>query len=195
MSLIPGKTYKLTKMIDGNQEGTPVVFKWMTKDNKWAICNPVGEPDMQSSFSVKPSELAEIGENVSYQITLSPKQANVLVEALDVYSRIGMGQLEIVEESIRKQYGFKYPLNIMDIIRNCLNTAKIALGHPVNGSYGIAGPDTPKSSQIAYDLQCVLRKQIADQENHGSHSVWHHDPLHTAHDVELAEVRVVERNN
>jgi len=141
---------------------------------------------MQSSFSISSDEIEEI--SVEYQLTLSTKQANVLIDALDAYSRIGMGQLEIVAESIIKQYKHKYSPETMNVVRHCMDTAKISLGHPVNGCYGIMGTDTPKSSQIAYDIQCVLRKLVAQQENHGEHSVWHNDPLHADRDTPLAKV-------
>jgi len=58
--LIPGKTYKMKKYYDGNSAGTEVIFKWMTQDDKWAVCNPVGEPSMQDSMCLDPEELEEV---------------------------------------------------------------------------------------------------------------------------------------
>lgn len=186
--IVEGNIYKLLISIDGNREGTEVVFKGWTKDGKWGVCNPVGEPDMQSSFVVSPEDIEEI--NITYQLILSEKQANILIEALDVYSRIGMGQLNIVAESITKQYDsnhhYRYSSDVMEIVKSCMNTAKLALGHPINGNLSIAGSDTPKSAQIAYDVQCVLRKSVK-----ASYGIWNNDPLHVDKNTPLAEVKVV----
>ena len=49
--------YEMAEHHDGQSEGTPVIFKWFTKDGKYAICNPVGEPGMQSSMGLTPNQL------------------------------------------------------------------------------------------------------------------------------------------
>jgi hypothetical protein len=58
-TLLKGEVYTLAKTVDGQKEGTKVIFKWWSDDCEWAICNPVGEPDMQSSLSVARNELVE----------------------------------------------------------------------------------------------------------------------------------------
>lgn len=178
--IVVGNVYELVTSINGNKEGTKIVFKWWVKDSKLGICNPVGEPDMQSSFSISPDDIREV--STKYQLTLSEKQFDVLIKALDVFSRIGMGQLEIVAESISDQYNDKYSHETMTAINHCLYTAKIVLGHPVNGSYGIMGPNTPKTAQIAYDIQCVLKEQKSDTWN---------KPIHADRDTPLAELKVL----
>lgn len=52
--LVQGTVYELSKYVDGSSAGTEVIFKWFTKDGKYAICSPVGEPDMQSCLCVNP---------------------------------------------------------------------------------------------------------------------------------------------
>lgn len=119
-----------------------------------------------------------------YQLNLNPKQARVVIEALDVLTRIGMGQLEIVAEHVPEddRYAPDTPVAIrcrqLDQVKAALQQAKHAIGQPVGGSYGIGNPKTTQESKIAYDIECVLRRAVAIEEHHGSHSVWHHLPMH-----------------
>lgn len=53
--LVEGKHYKLP-------DGKIVEFAYMGSSGKWAIVHPPGEPDMQSSWGVPPSELYETGQ-------------------------------------------------------------------------------------------------------------------------------------
>lgn len=198
------------------EAGEEVELAYWNRDGD-AIIHPVGEPGMQSSACVNPEEYLEnysaeessvaeecnciIGNGelavctncTKYQLTLNSEQVNVLIQALDVFSRIGMGQLEIVAESLRDQYQYSIPRNKLQTIEYCLDAAKQALGHDKNSSFGILSPDTPKCSKIAYDIQCVVRQAVAKTENHGNHSVWHGNPLHTVKDVPLAEIKVVHK--
>lgn len=128
-----------------------------------------------------------------YQLTLNTEQVNVLINALDVFSRIGMGQLEIVAECLRDQYNYTIPQDKLQCVQLCLDAAKVALGHSESGCYGICSPETPKCSKVAYDIQCVIRQVVAKEECHGTHSVWHGNPLHTLKDVPLCEAKVVHK--
>ena len=58
MKLIQNKIYKTKVSYDGLGIGTEVIFKWMS--DKWAVCNPVGEPSIQDSRCFLPEELEEI---------------------------------------------------------------------------------------------------------------------------------------
>lgn len=54
--------YKLTKKVDGNGVGTEVEitseYEGKTSEGKtYAICNPLGEPDMQSSMVIFAEEV------------------------------------------------------------------------------------------------------------------------------------------
>lgn len=55
-----GRIYKMANYYDGNSAGTEVEVKWPTRDGKFVICNPVSEPDMQSSMALRPEELEEV---------------------------------------------------------------------------------------------------------------------------------------
>lgn len=129
-----------------------------------------------------------------YNLKLTTQQAHVVIQALDLFSRLGMGQFEIVSEVLRDIGVMRYSDADFNEKRDStdalLDELKAVFGHPPNGSLGIMAAVEP--SRIAYDIECVLRKEIAKQEQHGSHSVWHHKPLHTAKTVPLAEVTAEE---
>lgn len=52
--------YALPLSVNGESLGDRVVFKWITKDGKLAICHPEEWPDMQSMFSAGFDELEPI---------------------------------------------------------------------------------------------------------------------------------------
>lgn len=52
------------------------------------------------------------------------------------------------------------------------------------GPIGLMG----ENERIAYDLQCVIRADIAARENHPRSSVWHGPPLHTCRKEPLAKI-------
>lgn len=121
----------------------------------------------------------------NYELKLNPRQAKVVVAALDVLTRIGMGQLEIVAEHVHEPMIPDEAMNAQrrrqlasKAIRQRMIEAKVLLGHHPKGSYGIGHSNTTEESKIAYDLECVLRRAIAKAENHDANSVWHHDPMH-----------------
>jgi len=98
-------------------------------------------------------------EQSMYTLTLNEKQAEVLVAALDLYTRIGIGQFEEIVNVYDR--AAKLPLVIRDGMRNGLNFAKQLVGHPKNGSYGIHHPDVDDDFRASYDLKQVIRHRLA----------------------------------
>jgi hypothetical protein len=94
-----------------------------------------------------------------YTLTLNEDQARILIRALDLYSRIGIGQFEEVAQVYDR--GLKLDLPTRDRIRVGLNIAKAEAGHPVNGSYGIHNAKVDDEFRVAYDLQKVVRHRLA----------------------------------
>lgn len=45
-----------------------------------------------------------------------------------------------------------------------------------------------ENGRIAYDLQCVIRQDIAEREGHPRSSVWHGQPLHACKTEPLAKI-------
>lgn len=126
-----------------------------------------------------------------YTITLSEKQLRVVNDALDMYSRMGMGQLEVAVEEFLRTYFFKRYHEVPEAVPNPDKTESrkrecpsdedwvtttrgrlvkalidrvkyLVFGHPPNGSWGTHNEKVPWRSREAYDIKQVTRKAIAE---------------------------------
>jgi hypothetical protein len=94
-----------------------------------------------------------------YNITVDEHQARILVAALDLYTRIGIGQFtEIVRVY---NYEWKTPVPVVDRLVDAMNAAKQVIGFGPGASYGIHSPDVHDVFRRAYDIQCVIRHRLA----------------------------------
>lgn len=112
--------------------------------------------------------------NRRYTIDVTEEQLGVILRALDVYSRIGMGQLEVaVYETVRDL--FWKPTDTEDVwrrARSYINMVKTYVwGHTANSSFGIFSRDVPAECREAYDIQQVCRKVRAEARGTGEWSV------------------------
>ena len=92
---------------------------------------------------------------MKYLLELQPEHTRPLIEALDLFARIHMGQIESMAEAIR--FESLTPPEKIEKIRELCKEIKGTFGHPPNGSYGIYHQKVPQSAKVAWDLQCVLR--------------------------------------
>lgn len=97
-----------------------------------------------------------------FTITVNEQQAQLLVNALDLYSRVGLGQFEEVGVVY---YNAMTSFGLPDRLREAFITAKIAAGHPSNGSYGIHSPEVHDKFRNAWDIQQVIRNCLAWDRN------------------------------
>ena len=119
-----------------------------------------------------------------YNLTITEEQARTLISALDLYSRIGMGQFEEVEMIYR--YDSRKSVNYDgeetveydgDKFRELLKECKKLLGHHSNGSYGIYSHQVPDSFRVAWDLKKVIRHRLAwDRRPEGGYTVDFEEP-------------------
>jgi hypothetical protein len=110
---------------------------------------------------------------MDYQIkmTVTAEQARVISRALDVYVRLGLGQLGIVAEALDGLHD----IQDLDGLMNALDEAKSRyLGLCEGRSYGIGNRKVDAAAHVAYDLEKGVQKVLATTEKHGTHSVWHH---------------------
>jgi hypothetical protein len=101
-----------------------------------------------------------------YTLTLTQRQLETLMEALDVYSRLGIGQWRGAFECLplrQKESGFDWSdwQGFLDTVGRELSQFT---KHGVDGhrsSLGIYGSETPETAQIAWDLYQVVRHRLS----------------------------------
>lgn len=110
-----------------------------------------------------------------YQITMTEEQARLISDALDLYTRMGLGQFEKIVDVYDQGYTMgDYP---RARLRDALDGAKVAAGHPINGSHGIHNPQVRRVFRSAFDLQQVIRNRLAwDRTPKGGNTVDFDEP-------------------
>ena len=113
-----------------------------------------------------------------YRIELDEKQLSVVIDALDNYHRMGMGQLDVsVEEFIRQHRPnsdyfvrmvqpklLEPAMLVAEYAKLLVNELKLVVwGHPPGASYGIYSKRVPQVCREAYDIKQILRKSRWDQ--------------------------------
>jgi hypothetical protein len=91
-----------------------------------------------------------------YNLELNEEHVAIINSALDLFSRVLMGQLDEVEATLR-WHDSTHDFAKFEELRHILKRAKATLGHPSNGSYGIHQPEVHDRARQAYDIQQVLR--------------------------------------
>jgi hypothetical protein len=124
----------------------------------------------------------------NYTLTINEKQADVLVKALDAYSRIHLFQLEDVANVLkwhnRKVYDLdekEIPIENLSGLTDALLDLKAEfLNCPRNASHGIYSQKISELARISYDLQQVIRYSLwcndPEKEKH-RHTVCSNEPI------------------
>lgn len=124
-----------------------------------------------------------------YVLKMTSEHCKVVQDALDMYSRVLMGQWEIVSEKLAGSISIEERLRFRDIIdaakREILN---MGLG----ASHGIHNQkDVSDNARVAYDLTQVLRHEVwsrqpaTDRQNYGVDA---YPPNRSSENVPLAEI-------
>ena len=126
-----------------------------------------------------------------FVLKMNRRQAGVITAALDLYSRIGMGQISEVENILRLDRHVK-PDYSHDAVRNALDFVKREIfGLDGNGNLGIHNETVPKNYRVAWDLQQVIRHFLSwDANPEGGSGVSFHEPMKSS-DEELATMTAV----
>ena len=117
-----------------------------------------------------------MSDETKFILEVEERQLRVILSALDMYSRMGMGQLDVaVEEFLNRRFKYDeaivpfpvpYPGEPRLAVKWLINTLKaVVFGHPPNGSWGISAEEVPLGCREAFDLRQVFRKALAE-ENH-----------------------------
>lgn len=132
---------------------------------------------------------------------LSEAQLRVLSDALDLYLRIRLGQLEEVIDPwlfAKRGDGLEQTAERLELARRLLPEFKYALtGFSSTASWGIGAEDLPDVARVAVDIKDVIRHHLAwERKPEGGHTVDFHEPMHWGSEplpvVERADKPVVE---
>jgi len=129
------------------------------------------------------------------QLTMTERQASTIMDALDIYSRLGLGQIDKLEHTLRFKFGKHKVEYDADKIEKLLKEVKDTLFPELRSNYycshGIFSPETPEDSKISWDLIQVLRYPIAWHKNpNGGSTVDFGVPHKSSLIEELANVRI-----
>lgn len=122
-----------------------------------------------------------------YHVILDEIQLKVMVQMADLYSRIGMGHLEVIAEQLQMgDVGNQLsPLETVAGVEALTNSLKQAKYHFFGLSSGahhaIRAPAVPDRFKVAYDIQQVLRYavcQVSPEEHRAS--VWNSKPMQSS---------------
>jgi len=118
-------------------------------------------------------------------LTLNEEHARTMLDALDLWSRLGMGQLEEVEKVLRLRMLDK-PVERLDALQAFATQLKVSKG-PLSGllpdqHHGIASTQTPETAKVACDVYETLRHALSwAQRPWGNFTVDFDEPRHYSH--------------
>lgn len=106
------------------------------------------------------------------QVELSLEQARAVSQALDLYTRMGLGQMREIADLVRsgaipfsdRRQTDDQPA-AMDALDDLAAAMSRELGFAPNASYGIGNEHVPLAARRAYELQKVLDKALAEHRN------------------------------
>jgi hypothetical protein len=143
-------------------------------------------------------------DDAKYALTLTEKQARVLIDSTDLYSRTLIGQVDEFLEPMRRQRRDVDYNNIHDAQDIINQQVKPLLypGMPPNASHGIGSDQVPESAKIAFDLHQVIRHRVTwDGEKPNNEDlrvfrgVWHDAPRKVSTEQPLAKIEGEHRCN
>lgn len=125
-----------------------------------------------------------------YILKITEDQAKIISKALDLYSRIFMGQFK---EILDFQFGWKMELEDHEWCRKALQTVKrVATGLENNAYYGIFSEKISNKARAAYDIHQVIRNKLAwDNNPNGGITVNFDKPINTSA-MPLPDIKKVE---
>lgn len=134
---------------------------------------------------MKKNDQASRSESAYELANLSEIQARTMVDALDLFSRIQIGQLEEILNMARMgsiphrdDQDVSARIEEIEEAEPLLHEVKRLLtGHSPNASFGIFGEKTPESARVAYEIQRAIRHRLAwDRQPEGGMGVDFDDP-------------------
>lgn len=121
---------------------------------------------------------------MTYSIeNLNEAQMRIIADALELYTRIRLGQIEQVIEPWRfakRGDTFDQTPELLGDAEFQLGTFKAALtGFSPTASWGIGAEEVPNTARVAIDVRDVIKHFLAwERKPEGGHSVDFHKPMH-----------------
>lgn len=115
-----------------------------------------------------------------YQIELDEEQAGIVQRALDLYMRVGLGQVEYPLCNVITRATFDVPTDqFVDAREELAVVSEKLTGYDRNASRSIGSPELPNEFKRACDIHDVIRHRIAwDRNPEGGIGVSFHEPIH-----------------
>ncbi len=119
--------------------------------------------------------------NRQYKVTLSEAQVDVIIRALDMYSRLGCGQFEEIDRLFQfdprrnpQSYGWE--------TRRKLDALKqLYLPLQDNASYSICSQEVPVDFRLAWDVYQTLRHHVSwERHPEGGFTVNFREPMNVS---------------
>lgn len=95
------------------------------------------------------------------KIEMTEEQARVVEQALDLYSRLGSGQWEVLVEFLHRHFQFNGHTTA-DVRDYAHRIKRLLWDLPSNGNLGIMNRETPSECRESYDILQVIRKGLHD---------------------------------
>lgn len=129
--------------------------------------------------------------NNTYNLEISEAQAKIIINALDLYTRIGLGQFQSIQEvwdynGVDPEDFKKYD-DFKDMLVKC---QKLIMG-TCNGGFGIHNKKVNDIFRQAYDIQQVIRHEVWKNSKYRQHSSVCASPAHQISKVKLPKIRTL----
>ncbi len=118
---------------------------------------------------------------MEYNLVINENQAKILSSALEVFERLGLGQIDVGIEEAHKPKFWRMegnPLNREVIRYHCDQLKYLITGHQGNSSFGITSPEISDDYRVARDIQQVIDHRMAwDKKPEGGIGINFHEPI------------------
>lgn len=124
------------------------------------------------------------------QLTMTESQAQTIMNALDLYSRLGHGQVFEIKNAMERHFGKEWGKDVDDALKTVKAVYFPELRHD-GEYYSIFNERTPEESKIGWDLIQVLRYAISwHKKPLGGHTVDFGPPIASSLKESLASVKI-----
>ena len=128
-----------------------------------------------------------------YELKATDKHIRILIDALELYTRVGTGQVENLADTLNKLYPDNCSYH--DDKKLLAEFKMKVFGYEMNSSMGICHDGVHDDVKISYDLLKVFQKAVATKENHSGMSVWHDGALLHLGSEPVAKIKDMESKN